>query len=316
MKKIVLFDVPAYGNIGDLAIAIAEKKFITENLPQYEYLEILESEVDFKIEEMKKILTSDDVILLTGGGNLGDQYLYYEEKRRKIIKAFPNNKIIIMPQTIHFTDSEFGRKELEKTKEIYNNHKYLTVVAREKISYDIMKKEFDNTNILLTPDIVMYLNEKQLQERKGVVMAMRNDAEKILTEEQIEKIKNIVLKRFDNIVTIDTHLGDVVINRNIRKKVFKEKLEEFEKAQLVITDRLHGMIFAAITSTPCIAIGNYNHKIEASAEWLENQEYIKFLKDFNEIENLMDEILKEQNYSYNNEFALKAYKQIIDVIKG
>ena len=62
----------------------------------------------------------------------------------------------------------------------------------------------------------------------------------------------------------DVMLEAIKIRRSIRtyinKKVEEEKIEEmlkkYRKCQLVITDRLHGMIFAAITSTPCIALGN------------------------------------------------------------
>ena len=314
MKKIILFDGPTYGNVGDLAIAIAEKKFIKENLPQYEFIEVLDKEFDSKIDDMKSVISNNDIILLTGGGNLGDEYIFYEQRRRRVIKEFPNNKIIIMPQTIHFSDTEYGNTELEKTKKIYNEHKYLTVIAREKVSYDIMKKEFSNVNVILAPDIVMYLNETKKEKRDGLLMVMRDDAEKILTAEDIEKIKVKVFERFDKVMTTSTHIGDDKVNEYNRECVFEEKMEEFRKAQLVITDRLHGMIFSAITSTPCIAIGNYNHKIESSFDWLKDQKFIKFLKNFNEIESSINDLMKQESYIYNNEFALKAYRQILEVI--
>lgn len=316
MKKIILFDGPTYGNIGDLAIAIAEKRFIKENLPQFEFVEILDKNFETEMEVMKQIITKEDVILLTGGGNLGDEYIWYEKKRRNIIETFPNNKIIIMPQTIHFSDTEYGKEELENTRKVYCNYKHLTVVAREKVSFDVMKKEFPNVNVILTPDIVMYLNEKSTEKRNGAVMAMRNDSEKILTAEDMEKIKSKLSEKFDSIITTDTHLGKIRLTEDEREKAFYKKLEEFSKAQLVITDRLHGMIFAAITSTPCIALGNYNHKIEASFEWLKTQNYIKFLKNIDDLEETINELTSKEDYNYNNEFALKEYKQIIDVINA
>lgn len=219
-----------------------------------------------------------------------------------------------MPQTIYFNDTQKGKKELEETKQIYNSHKYLTLVARENVSFNMMKKEFPKVNVILTPDIVMYLNETKVESRRGVLLAMRRDVEKILTIENMEKIKSEVLKTFDNLVITDTHLGDVQIEDKMREKILEEKLAEFRKAQLVITDRLHGMIFAAITSTPCIALGNYNHKIEASFEWLKNQKYIKFLKNLDDLERTIKELMSE-NYCYNNEFARKEYQKILDVIQ-
>lgn len=316
MKKIILFNAPSYGNIGDLAIAIAEKKFIKENLPQYEYIEILDKEIENEIEKMKKILTTDDIILLTGGGNLGDEYMDHEGRRRRVIEEFPNNKIVVMPQTIYFNDTEYGTRELEKAREIYNKHKHLTLIARERISLDIMKREFPSVNILLTPDIVMYLKEENNEKRDGAVMAMRSDSEKVLTIENMEKIKSEVSKNFDNIVLTDTHLGEIEVSENIREKVVQEKLDEFKKAQLVITDRLHGMIFAAVTSTPCIVFSNYNHKIKSSFEWLKDQGYIKFLEN---VDNIGEAILDLKNcgeVQYNNDFAIKEYNKILEIIES
>ena len=343
MKKIVLINAPTYGNIGDLAIAIAEKKFIKDNLQQYEYMEVLEIEFKDRLEEMKKLLTSEDVIVLTGGGNMGSEYICFEETRRTVIEEFPNNKIIIMPQTIYFHDTPLGKEELEKTKKIYNNHKYLTVVAREKVSFEIMKKEFSNVNIILAPDIVMYLNETKTEKRTGVVMAMRNDKEKTLNIDRIEDIEKDLLEleyKKEKVEQIDENRIYVTINNvldneetnkvekytcmsrgqciigDMRDKVFQEKLDEFRSAELVITDRLHGMIFAAITSTPCIAFGNYNYKIESSFEWLKEQKFIKFLRDTNNLEEVITELKAEENYEYNNDFAIKEYNKIIDAIKG
>ena len=42
------------------------------------------------------------------------------------------------------------------------------------------------------------------------------------------------------------------------------KLTEFASARLVITDRLHGLIFSAITNTPCIAFDNLSGKVHGT----------------------------------------------------
>lgn len=315
MKKVVLFGVPTYGNIGDAAITVATEQFIKDNLREYEYIKILDEETKEKIDEMKKILTDKDVLLLQGGGNFGDEYIILEERRRMIVEAFPNNKIILMPQTIYFNDTEYGRSELEKSKNTYKKHKDLTLIAREEVSYNIMKKEFPNNNIILTPDIVMYLNETKNEERHGALLVMRSDLEKVLNESQMSKISELVSKYFNKQVITDTHIGDEQIPCEVRREVFEDKLQEFRKSEIVITDRLHGMIFAAITSTPCIALGNYNHKIESSFEWLKNQGYIKFIKDTEDLEGEITK-LKDKNINYNNEFSVKEYKKILDIINN
>ena len=57
--------------------------------------------------------------------------------------------------------------------------------------------------------------------------------------------------------------------------IFHTKRDKFSKAELVITDRLHGMIFSVITKTPCLVFDNKNHKIsETYTAWLKDCNYI------------------------------------------
>ncbi|MFB8735822.1 polysaccharide pyruvyl transferase family protein [Bacillus sp. SL00103] len=37
--------------------------------------------------------------------------------------------------------------------------------------------------------------------------------------------------------------------------------QSYVKAQVVVTDRLHGMIFCAITKTPCVVLRSFDHKV-------------------------------------------------------
>ncbi len=61
------------------------------------------------------------------------------------------------------------------------------------------------------------------------------------------------------------------------KKCFK-KWNEFSSVQLVVTDRLHGMVFSAITGTPCIALDNISHKVYGAYQWLSYLPYLRFLQ--------------------------------------
>lgn len=316
MKKIVLVGIPEYGNMGDIAITYAETEFIKDNFGQYELVEILEDDVKTRIEEIQKIISEEDIIFLQGGGNLGDEYVSFEETRRLIVNTFPKNKIVIMPQTIHFSNTERGEKELKKSQEAYNNHKYLTIIAREEISYKIMKKEFYKANVILAPDIVMYLDKTDVDiKRNGLTLFLRNDAEKVLTAEETKIINEVVSKYYNKILHTDTHIGDdIKITKQLRQKMLEPKLQEARRAELVITDRLHGMIFAAITSTPCIAFGNYNHKIKSSFKWLEHLNYIKYIEDVGQLEEAIIELKKLKEHRYNNEFAQKLHEEILKYV--
>lgn len=104
--------------------------------------------------EIQKIITAGDIILIHGGGFLGDLWLNEEEMARDILVRFPDNKVIILPQTIFFTTG-VGRAEYEKSKQIYSQHRNLSIFVRDSNSYQLLKKMLPNNNIELTPDMVL-----------------------------------------------------------------------------------------------------------------------------------------------------------------
>ena len=130
MKKVVLMGVPHHNNLGDNAIALAEKEFIKDFFPEYDYYEISEETIDKCVYKVIDYIAKDSLIFLHGGGNFGDEYLYVEEGRRKVIELFPENTIILFPQTMFFSETKQGKEELEKSKKIYSKHKKLIFIHK------------------------------------------------------------------------------------------------------------------------------------------------------------------------------------------
>ena len=311
MKRLIIMGIPHHGNLGDNAIAVAEENIIDTYFGDYEKYIVPEEHMKKCVKRVEKYINKDDVLLLHGGGNIGDTYLYVEEARREVIKTFPENKIIIFPQTCYFSDTSKGNEQLEISKNIYNAHKKLVILAREKKSYDFMSKHFYNAKVYLTPDIVMTLEKIEKKDRKGVLFLLRNDLEKTLTNEKLEEVKINLKAKYNAHKYSDMHVGDINLWGLRRKNILDEKFHELQTAELVITDRLHGMIFAAITQTPCIAFSNFNHKIKESYSWLQHLNYIKFCDDVGEIEELIASVEDNKNIEYNRCFAIDKITQVL-----
>lgn len=308
-KKFYIIGSPNHGNLGDQAIIVAEEKFLKDNYPDYKIIDIDISEYYKHIKFLKRYINQSEVIFLHGGGNFGNQYLFDENIRRNVIESFPNNKLILFPQTIYFTDDDHGKRELEKSKDIYGKHKNLTLVARENISYELMKKHFSNNKVLLTPDIVLYLNEtNECIKREGALFCMRSDIESKFCNDEKEKILNLLSKEYKNVIITDT-----VVSRNIskeeRKSVLQSKFDEFRSSELVVTDRIHGMVFAAITGTPCIALSNYNQKVKGTYQWIKNLNYIKFAESEKDISRFLKELKEIGKVKYRSNYI--EYEQIL-----
>jgi pyruvyl transferase EpsI len=298
--SIFLLGTPVHTNLGDQAIAIAEMQMLKRLLPNTKVFEIAENDLDSVFGKTFKSIGSNDLILLHGGGNMGNRYLEREIQRRLIIKKFPNNKIIFFPQTIDFDDNVEGRIELERSRKIYSRHKDLVIFARETESYETMKKFFSNNSVMLAPDIVLQMNSdsQHTQEvRKGALMCFRNDGERMLTNEDHLTIQSVILKKFgENFELTDTVISDpkLKITKDTRDDYVREKLVQFKKVEVVLTDRLHGMVFAFLTGTPCVVFGNNNHKVLGVYQWISKNRNICFCSNINNLVNCIDSVLENK----------------------
>ncbi len=302
-KKIIYLLTPEHGNMGDQAIAFATNKFLMDKFYDYKVLEFNRDDIYKYGRAIKMILNKDDIVVLHGGGNIGNLYLVEERPRRFIIKKFSNNKIISMTQTSSFTKDKDGEMELKITKKIYNNHKDLTIIARENVSYEFMKREIENANVIVNPDIVMYLHdmyEFNKDNRNRIMTCLRSDKESILGNDK-ERFIEELSKNYNNIFNYDTVINKLITKEN-RKDELMAMLDEFLKSKVVITDRLHGMVFCAITKTPCIVTKSLDHKIVGTYNWLRELNYIRLVEklDFNIIKPIIDELSSLENVNTVN----------------
>lgn len=300
---------PIGGNLGDHALMVAQYNLFS----QIHFVELPCPNFPYyfdNIELFKKIIKNKPIIF-NAGGYLGT--LWYQEAEqwlRKTIETFPNNKIVILPNTCYYENSDWGQEEFEKSKEIYNKHKNLKIYVREKISYDLIKDAYKD--VTLMPDMVMSLNYSKEEKRDGCLLCLRADVEKTLANEELEKIKATFSSIFERIAFTDT-----VVPKNIsrakRSGEIYQKMDEFSKSQLVVTDRLHGMVFAAITGTPCIVVKSKSHKLKGCYEWIKHLEYICFVDDLNDIEMIAKKLIQKQ-YKYDSSPLTSYYSKLRDEV--
>lgn len=315
-KHAFIFLAADYGNLGDVAITYAQTKFLNDKLgSDFEVIEIPISQSLEGLHFVKKNIQSGDIVTSVGGGNLGDLYDQIEFIRQMAVQFFPHNKFISFPQTFDFNDSSSGRKALEVAKKTYNNHPNLYFVAREKTSYDLMRTHFTNATVLLTPDIVISLDQEHPErERKGAVICMRQDQEKNLSEKQTAFIQDEIKNRFESVSYYDTHIKKNSLSIQERERELNKIWDAFKSAELVVTDRLHGMIFCYITNTPCLVFQNNNHKVRETCDWIKGNSNINLVPEFSE--NAIKEFLTQSGFNTGTLIDLnKAYEPLIHILK-
>ncbi|MGP7818741.1 polysaccharide pyruvyl transferase family protein [Niallia sp. 01092] len=321
-KKIVIFSTPVSGNLGDQAIAYAQKNFIETYYSDYIYIELALNEVMPYAKNLKNILTNKDILFINGGGNMGDEYYNEDYTRRFIIKYFKESNIISFPQTIHFSETTEGRKTFEKTKDIFNNNIKFQLVARESRSLEIMKNNFNSKKVLYTPDIVLSLDKRRPgTKREGAIICLRDDLEGKLDNNFKKVLEEVLKRKFEKTRYFDTDI-DAKLGKETREKELNVIWNAFAESEVVVTDRLHGMIFCAITGTPCIAFKNYNHKIQYSyIDWLSKIPNIKFVDSVQEnvsekdVEEMIDEIRGVETDESFYKWIIKQYQPIFNHIE-
>ena len=253
------------------------------------------------------------MLLITGGGFVGSVWPDEEKTIIGIMKENCNNRIVILPQTYYFDERK--PELIDEFVSAANNCKELILIARDHKSYawlhTIGLKE--DIRIILTPDIVTsleYVND--VKREKKVVVCLRNDREKVTNKEIITREIANYLKLHDyKIEEVSTIIPEKLDSYQRIDAVY-DKLDQFASASFVITDRLHGMLFSTITSTPCIALDNLSKKVSGGYKWLESQGFI-IMKEKSNIElNDIRRLEHLKNVKYNNETYKDYYKQIIN----
>lgn len=310
-KCVFLILTPEHTNLGDHAIAKAIIELLQQN--GMDYVEITGAQLS-ELQKTKSLkLLNKHPIIINGGGNLGTLWFDVEQLMRDVISSNPKSPIFIFPNTFYYEDSDWGKRELQRSVKLYNSHNNLHIYARENLSFEKMRPLY--RDVKLVPDMVLSQNEcAQDETRDGCLLCLRRDSEKTITaSEEAELLRKMNAIFGDNVRFTDMHSPHSILPKD-RNYALELKYQEFRSAKLVITDRLHGMIFCAITGTPCIVINSKSPKVAGCYEWIKDLGYIKFCENVQTIAELYDAIPMKK-HEYNNSDYRDYYLQLCEDVQ-
>lgn len=292
-RAFILFNSPDYPNLGDHAIALAERKFFRKYFSEYDFIEISCTQYMKENFRIKSAIHEDDILLVTGGGNTGDCYLRLQDMVTHVVQTYHNNIIMIAPQSMCFEGGNFSDAEMARVKAIYEKHNRLLVMAREgKTYHSYMSLLNESIKKIKAPDMAFFLKYKPKTRgrRHGAIVCLRNDKE---GQGIIDKGKIInTLNQFSLSVTEYSTISHLEVFLDNREDKVFEALNTISEAEIVITDRLHCMIFCIITDTPCVVFDNTTGKIFAMLEWLPTLQKVIPCRTENAIEDTIQKALK------------------------
>ena len=285
----VLFDLPYYSNIGDALIWKGTKEILTTIPHKCLY------SCSFKTFVYQQ-LSSDILILLMGGGNFGDLYPQHNEFRRHIIELYPNNKIIILPQTVYYESARQARFEAS----CFRRHKHLTIFARDNYSYRFLKAFRFSADIRLMPDMAFCINTEWLKSmakpsKRKKLYFKRIDKE---ANETDYATKIVQTKEYDygdwpnygQPEPMLQHLNSLIETQKYaeadefatntylpeRIRIGVEFISQYDK---IVSNRLHGAILAILLGKEAEIIDNsYGKNSQYYQTWLKNTSNVALIQ--------------------------------------
>lgn len=312
---------PQIPSVGDHAQILAIQKWFEEYFPNWEVIRFNRQLPKTGIKNWDRLLrtvNNNDLIFINSGCDFGNLYLSSHEKvRKKIISTFPNNKIIQLPVTVFYDNAT----QITTDTEFFANRKNVILMGRDPKSYEILANNLECKSIFV-PDFAFRLKSIPTKgARKGALLILRRDFEtkpnpKIMLKlrrklpRTFRKPVNLIIRVYmtfgrdrytlkkmveqviSNVTVKDVQIGECAITDKNRESCIKEVFNYYQNFKVVITDRLHGMIFSVLTKTPCIAIeGKIPHKLSGYKKLLSHS--VKFVNNIKEVPNAIREVLSK-----------------------
>lgn len=274
--RVAHLDFPNHYNAGDSLIYAGEVEYLKRLNVHVDYVSDPFTHNNALLEER----IGDGTLFLQGGGNFGDRWPIDQRFREAIVARFPRNKIVCLPQSIDFADTE----ALKRTATLYAQHPDLTLMLREKRSYEMALAHFPNNRVEYCPD--MAFGAEVARSAGGtavdVVKLLRADSESLghasvnidASSVQYDWGLRGTDLAISAAVTLPTRIAHSFPRTN--RLLYPALLRSYEQtaklnlrvaqrilnlAPVVLTDRLHAAVLAAMMGKRVVAMDNANKKV-------------------------------------------------------
>lgn len=264
---------PWHRNAGDHAQTYAILKKLKTEFKDFEVKHCPAHQIsDDYLKRLSKKIRDRDIVLVNSNGDFGDQYAdngtSMSNLRRRIARHLKNNRVIYLPSTVSYSDIEPSSCWIEEDRKLFSNVMH-TLLCRESGSLEILnrigiKAEFYPDPVLWMRDFGIEKSKVAGHKKKALVMLRPPQMESSITQATHEEIAEALSKKGYSITTSDLNYLKHPLYFNMYRKYFRNLAEDLTDFDLIVTDRMHAMIFASLCNIACIAISNaIPHKIDS-----------------------------------------------------
>lgn len=266
-------------NIGDTLIMEGEFVFLSKIRPYKckEYTTMV------SFEKRKPRIPKEDLLIMRGSGSFGDIWPTAPNFWKFIMRNYPDNPILFMPQTVHFEKNE----NMIEMAEMISKHGKVTMCVRDSESLSIIGQNF-NCKVYLVPDMAFYINLNPINKKNKesrTLIVKRNDKEAKPSKIFDVKYKNYFVTdwpTFDHVSYIEKirrfilskqwyNLYDFFIQYIQRPYMLHEGCKLLSPYSIVYANRMHAGILGVLMGKEVHFVDNSYGKLgRVFNTWLTN----------------------------------------------
>ncbi len=284
-KPVAYLDYPLHVNIGDLLIRRGTEQFFLD----YGYDVMLRWPAYPLTARHLGTIRPDTTIVLHGGGNFGDLYYSFQVFREMLVVRFPENKIVVLPQTVHFDDES----KLRRAGEVFSRHRDIVVFVRDECSKARLASCF-GCPVKVMPDMAHQLwNVVRAEEAgRGTLYIFRKDAERTSAPERLFHDERSV--DWDDLVSTgqyvmwrltqylhdwESKFGRRFLGPDIwalqNHWLTSRAIRSLSRYETIVTDRLHACILGCLLRKKVFFVDNSYGKLTNYYDtWMREVEWI------------------------------------------
>jgi exopolysaccharide biosynthesis predicted pyruvyltransferase EpsI len=282
-SRCALLDFPNYANVGDNAIWLGELAYLRRSGVEIVYRS---DQVAYSRKQLAARI-GDGTILLSGGGNFGDLWPAHQWFREEVVSAFPDRRIVQLPQTIRFTE----QSNLDRARRVFARHPDVTILVRDERSRAVDL----GAEVTLCPDMAFALGplERPCEPTTEILCLLRGDHESAIESDIVNTdwpddeaargprppfvltaarrlhealAPQVAQRRVSDrwLASVDHRLARARVARGLRT---------LSQGRVVVTDRLHGHILSLLLGIPHVLLDTRQGKLRGFYEtWTQGNE--------------------------------------------
>lgn len=271
-----------HGNVGDTMIFQGEREFL-KTIP----FRCKEWTTMTSFSRRRPPIPEEDLLVFRGSGSFGDLWPIAPSFWLDVLRRYPRNPVLFMPQTAHFEHPD-KREELARA---CKRPGRTIICLRDKPSFDLVRAHFD-CETHLVPDMAFFMNADRWTSNRPSsngrkLLIRRTDCESnegpllqsLLNRNDIDSsdwptmapsfIAGRWMDRIRRIPRFAPHLLDPFVRHVYRPVLLKAAIRFVEPYNEVFSTRMHGGILSLLLGKPTTFFDNSYGKTKAVFDtWL------------------------------------------------